>query len=136
MTRPLERYLREVQQIHATRGGVDETSYYAPLANLFNSVGTSLRPRVICVMQLANKGAGHPDGGLFTGDQLQRGAKAKRLAAITPGRGVIEVKGTRDDAFVTAGGPQVTRYWGTYRQVLVPTCGTSCSSGRILTGIR
>lgn len=119
MTQPLDQYLREVNGVRATRGGVNETSYYAALANLFNQVGAGLRPRVLCVMQLANLGAGHPDGGFFTSDQLQRGTQAKGLAAVTPARGVIEVKGTREDAFVTAGGTQVTRYWGTYRQVLV-----------------
>ena len=29
-----------------------------------------------------------------------------------PARGVIEVKSTGDDAWVTADGEQVTRYWG------------------------
>ena len=32
---------------------------------------------------------------------------------------MIEVKSTRDDAWVTADGEQVSRYWGRYRQVLV-----------------
>ena len=31
----------------------------------------------------------------------------------------MEVKSTGDDAWVTASGEQVTRYWGLYRQVLV-----------------
>ena len=31
----------------------------------------------------------------------------------------MEVKPTKDDAWVTAAGEQVTRYWGRYRQVLV-----------------
>jgi hypothetical protein len=32
---------------------------------------------------------------------------------------VIEVKPTKDDAWITADGEQVSRYWGKYRQVLV-----------------
>ena len=36
-----------------------------------------------------------------------------------PARGAIEVKSTKDDAWVTADGDQVTRYLGKYRQVLV-----------------
>jgi hypothetical protein len=31
----------------------------------------------------------------------------------------MEVKSTQDDAWITAAGEQVTRYWGRYRQVLV-----------------
>ena len=43
-----------------------------------------------------------------------------RIAEGTiPARGVIEVKATSEDAWVVADGPQVTRYWGKYRQVLV-----------------
>src|SRR5262249_49658243 len=34
-------------------------------------------------------------------------------------RGAIECKATRDDAWVTADGEQVTNYWKKYRQVLV-----------------
>src|SRR5262249_49056617 len=36
-----------------------------------------------------------------------------------PSRGVLEVKGTADETWVTADGPQVSRYWGKYGQVLV-----------------
>ena len=36
-----------------------------------------------------------------------------------PARGAIEVKPTSADAFVTAGGEQVSRYWKAYGQVLV-----------------
>ncbi len=36
-----------------------------------------------------------------------------------PERGVIEVKPTADDAWVTASGKQVSKYWGKYGLVLV-----------------
>jgi len=36
-----------------------------------------------------------------------------------PSRGVIEVKSTSEDAWLTADGPQVSKYWGRYNQVLV-----------------
>ena len=36
-----------------------------------------------------------------------------------PERGVIEIKGTGDDAWVTAQTQQVSKYWDQYRQVLV-----------------
>jgi hypothetical protein len=41
------------------------------------------------------------------------------LPGTIPARGVIEVKPASDDAWLTADGEQVSRYWGKYRQVLV-----------------
>jgi hypothetical protein len=115
---PLETYLRDLQEIRSTGAGVKETSFYPPLANLLNAVGHQLRPRVRCVINLRNQGAGLPDGGLFTPDQIQKGAD-DALDGQPPARGAIECKGTRDDAWVTADGTQVTGYWTKYRQVLV-----------------
>jgi len=115
---PLETYLRELNDIHSTGAGVAETSYYIPLANLLNTVGQTLKPRVRCVINLRNLGAGIPDGGLFTPDQLQKGAEAP-LPGQLPSRGAIECKGTREDAWRTADAGQVTEYWRRYRQVLV-----------------
>jgi hypothetical protein len=36
-------------------------------------------------------------------------------------RGIIEVKGTNDDAWIVANGEQVSRYWGKYRQFWLQT---------------
>lgn len=115
----LEDYLRELRDIRASGAGVAETSYYTPLANLLNEVGKSLKPPVRCILQLANRGAGQPDGGLFTQDQVRRVDASKPLEGQPPNRGVIEVKPTGDDAWVTAQSSQVSRYWDKYRQVLV-----------------
>ena len=60
---PLETYLRELRDIHCTGAAVPETSYYGPLANLLNELGKGLKPKVRCLLQLANSGAGMPDGG-------------------------------------------------------------------------
>jgi Type ISP C-terminal specificity domain/N-6 DNA Methylase len=116
---PLESYIRELRDIRSSGAAVPETSYYTPLANLLNDIGKTLKPRVRCIMQLQNQGAGFPDGGLFTLDQLQRASASEPLLGQLPARGVIEVKSTSDDAWVTADGPQVSKYWGKYRQVLV-----------------
>jgi hypothetical protein len=89
------------------------------LANLLNGVGKSLKPRVQCILQLANRGAGQPDGGLFTNEQLRRVDNSKPLLGQSPNRGVIEVKPTSDDTWVTAQSNQVSRYWDKYHQVLV-----------------
>jgi hypothetical protein len=115
---PLETYLRELREIRSTGSALQETSYYPALANLLNTVGQSLKPRVRCVINLRNQGAGLPDGGLFTADQLQWRID-EPLDGQPPGRSAIECKGTRDDAVVTAAGDQLTRYWQKYRQVLV-----------------
>ena len=116
---PLETYLRELRDIRSSGAAVKETSYYPALSNLFNEVGKRLKPRVRCIINLANRGAGLPDGGLFTAEQFQKPSEAEPLPAQPPARGVIEVKSTKDDAWVTADGEQVSRYWGKYRQVLV-----------------
>ena len=116
---PVETYLRELRDIRSSGAAVKETSYYGPLANLFNEVGKHLKLRVHRIINIQNRGAGIPDGGLFTSDQFQRSTEGKPLPGTLPGRGVIEVKGTGEDAWITADRPQVTKYWGRYRQVLV-----------------
>ena len=116
---PLEQYLQELRDIRATGAAVKETSYYAPLANFLNAIGSTLKPKVRCLMQLKNLGAGMPDGGLFTARQFQRESGDRPNDPQNPERGIIEVKGTGDDAWVTANTEQVSKYWDKYRQVLV-----------------
>jgi type ISP restriction-modification system protein/N-6 DNA methylase len=117
--KPLETYFTSLREIRASGEAVDETSYYVPLANLFNEIGKSLKPKVHCVLQLRNRGVGNPDGGLFTEDQIKKRKGEEKTLPQNPARGVIEIKSTADDAWVTADGEQVSRYWGKYRQVLV-----------------
>jgi len=114
----VEDYISELRDIRASGAGVKETSYYPALSNLLNGVGRTLTPQVRCIMTLRNLGAGMPDGGLFTPDQFPK-ASDTPMEPQNPARGVIEVKGTKDDAWVIANGEQVSRYWGKYRQVLV-----------------
>ena len=115
---PVLVYLEEVLSIHASGAAVKETSFYGPLATLLNAVGAALKPRVRCVINLRNQGAGIPDGGLFTADQLQKLDEAVPLLQI-PARGVIEVKGVGEDVARIAASEQVTRYLARYGQVLV-----------------
>jgi hypothetical protein len=114
----VEDYITELRDIRASGAGVKETSYYPALSNLFNGIGRSLSPQVRCIMTLRNLGAGMPDGGLFTPDQFPK-ASDTPMEPQNPARGVVEVKGTKDDAWVITEGEQVSRYWGKYRQVLV-----------------
>ena len=116
---PLETYIRECFDIRSTGAGTPETSYYGALERIFNEVGKTIKPKVRCIINLANRGAGLPDGGLFTPDQFQKAIGTKPLPGQIPARGVIEVKATSDDTFVTAEGEQVSRYLKEYRHVLV-----------------
>ena len=116
-----ETYLRDLRTIHSTGQAVAETSYYGPLASLLNEVGKSLRPRVHAVINLQNRGAGIPDGGLFSHDQLRTDDDAAQVlrGGQVPSRGVLEVKGTAADVEQTANSEQVKRYLARYGQVLV-----------------
>jgi len=113
----LETYLRALHD--ARHLGVAETSHYTALANLFTDVGKALKPRVHYVTHPASKGAGLPDGGFFTADQLPRGARPDLTQGALPARGVVEIKGTGDDARAIAASPQVAKYLARYGQVLV-----------------
>lgn len=120
MAKPLslETFLHAVRGVHGSGGGTKETSYYTALNNLLDAVGHALKPRVRCVMQLKNLGAGNPDGGLFTADQFDRAsAEVKNLGA--PARGVIEVKSPAEAVNDTATSQQISKYWSRYQLVLV-----------------
>lgn len=94
---PLEGYLAEIGDIHATGSGVPETSYYPALARLLDEVGRHLKPKVKCVVHIQNRGAGIPDAGLFAGDQLRKTlVKDLKLGAL-PARGVVEAKPANDE---------------------------------------
>ena len=115
----VEQYLKTLSEIYSTGGATAETSFYAALETLLNEVGVKLKPKVRAVSQLANTGAGSPDFGLFTANQFQRARDDKPIEGAPPERGVVEVKGWKDDSFVTAGAPQISKYWEHYGLVLV-----------------
>ena len=119
MTTPLTDYLAEIRDIHASGAGVKETSYYVPLANLFNEIGKTLKPKVRAILQLQNRGAGLPDGGFFTPEQLRNAKNEEPLLGQIPSRGVVEVKGAGDDVTEIAKSKQVKDYLNRYGQVLV-----------------
>jgi len=119
MMNPVEAYLEQVRAIHLSGAGVPETSYYPALSNLLNEIGKSLNPKVRCIITLANKGAGLPDGGLFTADQLRRTPEESAFTAQVPARGAIEVKPPDKSVAEVAKTTQLARYLDRYRQVLV-----------------
>lgn len=113
----VEAYFASLRQVHASGGGTGELSYYPALDTLFGAVGASLKPKVYPVSNLANRGAGHPDFGLYSAKQVQKGRP--REEGQRPECGVVEVKSAGDSAWLTAEGDQVTRYWNRYGLVLV-----------------
>ncbi len=116
LTSIVEGYLEDLRRVRASGGATAERSTYAALANLFDLIGATLRPKVVCVPELADQGAGHPDFGLYAAGQVQRGTPRQ---GQTPECGVVEVKPPDDDTLLTAEGRQVCRYWDRYRLVLV-----------------
>ena len=116
LTAAVEAYFSNLARIRASGGATRELSYHTPLANLLNTVGATLRPKAFCVGELADQGSGRPDFGLFTARQVQRGRPRE---GQTPERGVAEMKGVADDAWLTADGEQASDYWDRYRLVLV-----------------
>jgi hypothetical protein len=115
---PLETYLQDLRAIRACGGAVAETAYYPALSNLLNEIGKGLKPKVRCVINLQNTGAGLPDGGLFTEEQIRNNGSDLITGAI-PARGAIEAKPCIADVWTVAEAKQVKVYWTRYRQVLV-----------------
>ncbi|MCY3625166.1 MAG: N-6 DNA methylase [Candidatus Dadabacteria bacterium] len=116
LVRAVATYFTDLGLIRASGGATEEESNYVPLANLLNAVGSTLKPKVFCVNELADQGAGHPDFGLYVTKQLKKGLP--RYGQI-PEHGVVEVKPPNDDAWLITTSDQVSRYWNRYRLVLV-----------------
>ena len=116
MSSPLETYLAEIATL---RGATKETSGYGVLQNLLNLAGQSLKPKVKCIIHPKNSGAGIPDGGLFTPDQLKKRDEDEIFGALIPARGVIEVKSVGEEIAVFAESAQVEKYLAHYGQVLL-----------------
>ena len=134
MTHPLETYLATFRQIHGSSGGVAETSYYGALEHLLNQAGDSLDPKVRAVSQLRDTGAGSPDFGLFAASQFEAGLEGEPLPGQKPERGVVEVKGWRDEVPTIAASEQVTRYAQHYGMVLVSNYRDFVLVGRDVSG--
>ena len=116
LTAAAEGYFADLHRVRASGGATQERSLYGPLGNLLTAIGATVSPKVFCVQELADQGAGHPDFGLYAAKQVQKGAPRE---GQTPERGVVEVKSPADDAWLTAASGQASRYWSRYRLVLV-----------------
>ena len=116
LTAAVETWFAELGRLRASGGATGERSSYGPLAKLLDAVGATLKPKVFCVVEPADQGAGHPDFGLYTAKQVQKGRPRK---GQIPERGVVEVKSPQEETRARAVREQVSRYWGRYRLVLV-----------------
>ncbi len=116
LTAAVEAFFADLRRIRQSGAATDERSTYAPLANLLNAVGATLKPKVHCLVEPADQGAGHPDLYLYTEKQIQKGRPRK---GQTPERGVVEVKAPDVDTKAQPVRDQVSRYWERYHLVLV-----------------
>jgi hypothetical protein len=116
LIRIVEQYFSRLRDERGLGAGTKERSYYSALADLLNAIGQELKPKVLCLSDLGNTGSGHPDFGLFTANQVQKGHPRK---GQPPERGVIELKGVDDETWLTAETKQVSKYFGAYRLVIV-----------------
>src|ERR1700722_5842156 len=100
-THPLATYLNDCRSRRGTGATTAKTSLYPPLEALLNAAGQTLKPRVRCFMGLKNQDGKMPAGGLFTPDQISKGADDPPVGQ-TPSRGVIECKKPKDDVLAVA----------------------------------
>ncbi len=111
-----ETYFADLRRTRASGGVTEERSSYGALATLLNAVGGRLKPKVFCVGELADQGAGHLDFGLYASNQVQRG---RPRPGQTPHRGVVEVKGVEENVWHMAESDQVRCYLDRYQLVVV-----------------
>lgn len=140
MTHPVESFFRTVRQVRDA-GGVAETSFYPAIAALLDEAGGRLSPRVRCIIHPQNRGAGIPDGGLFTADQMGVGERSllpddAPVPAVLPARGALEVKGVAAGMSAVVDGEQVARYVERYGQVMVTNLREWVLVGRGEGGLR
>ncbi|MHB8909134.1 MAG: type ISP restriction/modification enzyme [Syntrophales bacterium] len=135
----IERYLTDMGEVRRTGSHVAETSFYPALERLLSDIGKTLSPKVRCVIHLANRGAGLPDGGLFSADQFRHKTREANteenpFLAQNPSRGVIEAKPPAEDVLRVAGTEQIERYWKRYGMVLVTNFRAFALIGKDPTG--
>ncbi|MDE2832938.1 MAG: N-6 DNA methylase [Bacteroidota bacterium] len=106
-------YLAEISKIYRTGVSTEELSYYGPLRDLFNAIGSTLSPAVSCVEQ--PRGVNRPDFLLYAEGDSKDGDAAAR------GRGMVEVKGWKHGINELIKSPQVVTYWESYNRRIIAT---------------
>ena len=97
-------------------GAQPETTFYPPLSNLLNTIGETLKPRVVFVAHPATRGAGLPDGGLFP---VANRRQAEPQPNQRPERGAVEIKPPGESLVALAQSEQVLRYLREYGLCLI-----------------
>jgi type I restriction-modification system DNA methylase subunit len=106
---PLERYLTDLLE---RRNRVkDESGNYDVLLTLLNEVGNTLKPKIKITGELKDKGADHPDMGLF----------AEKSKDDKPTHGVIEVKKTSIPIDNTLASDQIVKKYLPFYKVVIVT---------------
>ena len=113
----VEDYLDDLRKIRSSGGATGERSYYPPLTNLLNAVGSTLKPKGF-LRQRAGAAGGRTSRPRTLCRQADAGGAGNARDSF-PKAAVVEVKPVGDDAWLTADGDQVSRYWDRYRLVLV-----------------
>ena len=117
---PAAQFFDALSLIRSSGAGVPETSYYPALSRLLDEIGRTLKPKVACIINPASQGAGIPDGGFYTTDQLRKVPDRNNLPPdIVPARGVMEVKPPSYDLSALIQSEQVAKYFNRYGLVLV-----------------
>jgi hypothetical protein len=74
-------YFSELRDKRGLGAGTPERSYYPAVARLLDAIGEQLKPKVLCLSDLSDTGAGQPDFGLYVANQVQRGGAAQGTGA-------------------------------------------------------
>jgi hypothetical protein len=101
---------------HSLGAHTAETTFYTPFANLLNTIGGRLKPRVHFQAHPGTHGAGLADGGLFP---LSRSSQREPLPGQLPERGAVEIKAPGASLAPLAQSAQVRRYLETYGLCLI-----------------
>lgn len=117
----VEEYFQNIREVRVSGNATVETSYYPALEKLLTEVGHTLKPKIKPVLQLKDYGAGLPDGGLFSQDQLKKPKSGSKpdFATQLPSRGAVEIKSPGADLDKVQCSEQVAKYLQKYGQVLL-----------------
>lgn len=116
-------YFSEMSRTHNTQGGTKEESHYPALTALLNAIGEDLS--VVCVSQLKDQGADHPDFGLYAAEQADRPPPVMGQAE-PPKHGVIEAKGVEANLVGLDKSDQVKKYLRGYELVITTNYREFC----------
>jgi hypothetical protein len=119
---PVETYLRVLRRLYTSEARTVALVYHKPLAELFNQVGQSLKPRVVSFLGLKTIGSSLPSGGFFTADQFPKSAGAPDMAPwppTPPSRGAIEIVESGGDLYELAYSQLLEKHLESYGLVLV-----------------